>query len=1004
MPLQPGVWVEDRYRVCELVASGGTATIYRVEQRWGGVWALKVLHRVDQELIQRLRQEGRVLARLQHPNVIAVKDTVSVEGQPGLIMEFVPGGRSLAHLIRRHGGLLDLDSVKHLGAQVIDGLTAVHSLGIVHRDIKPQNVLVVGEGKRARAMVCDFGLAKYATDPLVATRAGTAMGTPPYMSPEQISGMSQVDARADVFSLGALLYELVTGRRAFTGRDQDEVLAAVRSGTRHRVRDLRPSTPSHMVRAIDAALIPDRSRRTEDLQAIRRMWLGLDRPQRQRPASIASRVVGNAVRPLVALQGRDSLARKLTRLIEQGTRLITLHGPGGVGKSLLANHAASSLMSHFPGGVWRLDCSGMSTMADVQRGLQRLGVRRSLQSSLRTLLLLDDFEQLAADVGTKRLSDTLARRPSLQLLITSRARLNQSGERVVRVPPLDTESALGLLRSHAQSEGVDLEHGSDTTLRAIVTRLECLPLAIELAAPWLRLHDPQTLLSSLDERGILHALGHESSPHATLESVFDSSWRLLAPPTRLALCQLSAFRGDFVVEDALAVLDLSALDELDVEAHFHNLVDQCLLNRIASGSRPRFSLSNTTRHYAARRLADPTAILTSEGAAVTGPEAVEATHARYVQRVTRLAESVGPGHVRGPASWGPTSAPGLADLLGAIHDATDRGDAEHLSDACVAAWQLVSRRGGFASLLGALLAATDGMTPAIGPWVRLQRTIAAAALPLGRLDIARSATLRLLGLAREKGDPITNCLALIDIAAVRAAAGADRRALDACRQAIAIAPQEDTRTWALLRLAEIHTVLRRPDGGALETATASFRRSGDSSGIALCELLAARRALDAEDHHAAVPLARQALEHFREDADPRRAGEAEVILAMGLHAQSDDRAMATAQHGLRQIADTGDLCLAAWAVARVADLRGRIGSRSQGLAEVTRLIRQSSLPEPVEADLYTTAAELALADDCLTSASDYLSQARRHLPRDCHRPLASRIERVDSHIRVSLST
>jgi eukaryotic-like serine/threonine-protein kinase len=218
------------YEVLSTLGAGGMAEVYRArDTRLGRDIALKVVNEAlagDPELVRRFEQEARVAGSLNHPNLVAVYDFGLHEGAPYFITELLKG-ESLRQRLSR--GRIPVDSALDWGAQLAHGLAAAHAQGVVHRDVKPENVFVTSDGQ---VKLLDFGIAKLAEgsraegthgilDETVTptggqTRTGQILGTPAYMSPEQIRG-ERVDARTDIFSLGAVLYELVSGQRPFPG-------------------------------------------------------------------------------------------------------------------------------------------------------------------------------------------------------------------------------------------------------------------------------------------------------------------------------------------------------------------------------------------------------------------------------------------------------------------------------------------------------------------------------------------------------------------------------------------------------------------------------------------------------------------------------------------------------------------------------------------------------------------------------------------------------------------
>ncbi len=216
-----GKIVDGRYKVMEVVGRGGMGVVYRVEHlRMGKVAAMKVLHRDlvgDSEVVQRFEREASAVSRLHHPHTVQVFDFGTAQGARYLIMEYVRG-LDLGSIISRDGPL-PWKRAAPLLAQICGALSEAHDLGIVHRDLKPENVLITRTGNgRDYAKVLDFGLAKLEENRALttATDRQQIVGTPYFMSPEQIRG-DDVDARSDIYSFGALMFECLTGQHLFTG-------------------------------------------------------------------------------------------------------------------------------------------------------------------------------------------------------------------------------------------------------------------------------------------------------------------------------------------------------------------------------------------------------------------------------------------------------------------------------------------------------------------------------------------------------------------------------------------------------------------------------------------------------------------------------------------------------------------------------------------------------------------------------------------------------------------
>ena len=268
--LAPGT-VVDRYVVDALIGRGGMARVYRVRHlNLGSVHALKVVEVPGEEVVERFAREARSQARLRHPNVVSVTDFVDVDGLPGLVMEYVEGRSLDKELAAAPASMETLDI---LFADVCSGVAAAHAVNLVHRDIKPANVLVTSVDGRPLAKVADFGIVKVIGDSSgnpTLTRSESTMGTPGYMAPEQVFDAKRVDTRADIFSLGCLLYRMWCGVPPFQG-DLRTVFTDVARGRYPAPETRVPNMPERYRQAIRRCLNPDRDARPADVPALRAM-------------------------------------------------------------------------------------------------------------------------------------------------------------------------------------------------------------------------------------------------------------------------------------------------------------------------------------------------------------------------------------------------------------------------------------------------------------------------------------------------------------------------------------------------------------------------------------------------------------------------------------------------------------------------------------------------------------------------------------------------------------
>ena len=276
------------YKIVSHLGSGGMGVVYKAEDpRLGRAVALKFLpddYAKNQQAMERFEREARAASSLHHPHICTVLDVGEHQGRPFIVMELLEGEDIRGRVARRP---FQPEEFLEVAIQLADAFDVAHSRGIVHRDIKPANIMV---SSRGHATLLDFGLAKLTTEPPGSTGAdeltltgdpqltnpGSTVGTIAYMSPEQVRG-EEVDGRSDLFSFGAVLYEMIAGRPAFNGNTSGLLFDAVLNGAPVPIAQLKPEIPAGIPLVIDRALEKDRNVRYQtaadlgaDLKRVRR--------------------------------------------------------------------------------------------------------------------------------------------------------------------------------------------------------------------------------------------------------------------------------------------------------------------------------------------------------------------------------------------------------------------------------------------------------------------------------------------------------------------------------------------------------------------------------------------------------------------------------------------------------------------------------------------------------------------------------------------------------------
>jgi non-specific serine/threonine protein kinase len=694
----------DKYLVQQLLGQGGMAEVFLgLDPDLNREVAIKVVMAGlgrDPEFEARFRQEAKLVAGLRHPHIIQIFAFDLAEARPFMVMEYLAGG-TLKDRLAAPGGLSPAERVRQM-QPIAAALDHAHAEGIVHRDLKPTNILFTTTGT---PVLADFGIARLLDAATRLTRTGGLVGTPLYIAPEQVAGQP-VDPQADQYSLGVILYQLVTGRAPFRAATSSALLIQHLTAPPPAPRLLRPDLPSEVDAVLLRALAKDPAARFASAGELVEALLSAlgaeasaaapaagwsltptvgravaggparplagslsgaaldDAPTEADPdlpfapgssakpaapggASTASTAAGQLPPVLTAFVGREAELETLLGLLASGARLVTVYGPGGAGKSRLAVEAARRLAEASgpdeagTAAEWVVfvPLAGVSAADYVaaalaeSAGLALAGSTSPDEQLLdylrprRGLLVLDNFEHLLA--AAPLLEAILAAAPGIRLLLTSRELMDLHGEHTLELRGLPLEPSrpadpaqtlpgggesaaarLFALAAQRADPGFAVDRDNRAWVQRICELVAGLPLAIELAAVWVRQMTCAEIAAEIEHSLDFLRSTQRNVPerHRSLRAVFESAWQQLSANEQTALRGLAIFPAGFGREAA----------EVVAGADLHRLAALAAASLVDGTPQGRYTLHAVVRQYALEKLE-----------AAGERAALQATYARY---------------------------------------------------------------------------------------------------------------------------------------------------------------------------------------------------------------------------------------------------------------------------------------------------------------------------------------------------------------------------------------